>query len=137
MGTRELGHQKQEYFKWKATDPTARDPKTKTALAIQLGVHVNTLKTWDKELENYDSEAYFNSRKMEMDKGIADAIVGGNATMARLWKALSGDLVEKTEVAYSLNADEIDKIKKKAAAEVGDFLTGIRKVSAESDILPD
>ena len=143
MGYRDLTREKQEYYIWLNVIPTERIPRTKTAFAKYLKIQKETLHAWDKELKDYTSKEFFLSKKREVDEGILAGIKRGNAQMAKLAKQISEELVEKTEVTHKgFTADDIDKINKKADAELKEFLRGIRtggiqEVQEESDILPD
>ncbi len=135
--SRKKENPRQAFEDWLATPRADRVPKTKTALAQQLGCSVGSFRNWEKELDDYDSKTYFLSRRKQIDKAAADACIARpNSQMFTAIKKVSGELVEKQEVTHrGLSADDIDRLKKQAKDGVRDFLSGIREVPSESDIL--
>jgi|TARA_Y100000310_G_C20689621_1_gene821368 hypothetical protein len=119
MGKRNLEVEKEKFYGW--MDMLEREPPTIVGICKALGITTTTAQQWKKIKPNYDSREYFESRRKEIDKGIADAVagVGGrppNAQMARLLKEMQGE-VSKSDLNISLgvlNADDYDNARRKA-----------------------
>lgn len=140
---------------WLEIPQPKRVPRNPKDLAKQLDIDIQLIKEWTTEAKvekqmlrvetkvqerkekAYNSKDYFLSKKKELDEGMVKAVGRGNAQMAKLIKQLTGELVEKQEVTHKgLSADDISRLSKKAADELGDFLPRIREVSPESALLP-
>ena len=128
-----------EFYKWYASN--LRVPRTKTALAKQLGVYVTTLNNWEREIKEteYDSKEYFLSRKKEIDEAAVEAVKNrGNAQMFRYIKQITGELVENIKIDHKgLTADDYSRLSKEAEDELGDDVQRIREVSPEPPLLSD
>ncbi len=61
------------------------------------------------ERGNYDSSAWLRQRTHKADLNLIKAMGKGNTNALKLYYQLTGQLVEKQEVKFGLNADEINR----------------------------
>ena len=133
---RHLDTEREIYYKWHDTPSYERDPHTAKDFCKKYKISPTAIIRWREERGEYNSKDYFLSKKKELDEGMVKAVGRGNAQMAKLIKQLTGELVEKQEVTHKgLSADDIDRIKRKAKDDIGDFVSRIREVPSQTDIL--
>lgn len=131
------------FLDWLKTPPLKRVPRKPEVLAKNLGIELQVMDEWTTEVkvkelkvETYNSKKYFLSKQKEIDEGMVKAVGRGNAQMAKLIKQLTDELVEKQEVTHKgLSADDISRLTRKAKDDIGDFISGIREVPSQPDIL--
>ena len=137
---------KEIVFDWLKIPPLKRVPRKPSVLAKNLGIELKMIDEWaveakigerklktevkvkEREAKNYSSKDYFLSNNEAIDKAaLAEYLRRPNSSWFEKMKRVTGQLTDKpVSVKVEINADDIDKINKKADAELDEFLRGIQ-----------
>jgi len=128
-------------FNWVNTPKEERNPKTQTLLAKELGVSGMTVCAWVKEAKGigaYNSQAYLEGRKAEVDRALVEACLRKNSQALRTFYQRMGLLTEKTEVDIGIiSADERARRLSRAHRELREGGYRVVEVPGEPDILSE
>ena len=143
----EVINKRRRFYQWLETPRYDREPRTMSLLAVELGVHPNTLSHWAKEKKAADDigrklhgdiDDLDDDTKAEiLAQAMFKAGRHGNQSAAKLWYQMKGRLVEKSEHKVSFDAGDITREILKSERELGAGGTGVDKVQEGFALLPE
>lgn len=136
-----LTPKQEEYLAWLLLAPAVRDPKHKEKMAEQLGVHISTLRDWQKKdvfLAKWRESVDHIQNSPERSQRLLDALyekgVAGDSNSAKLWLQATNQMLPPTVTVQSgkktadLSDEELDGLIAEIALREQSSRVGLKAV---------